>query len=210
MDAMCDRLKGMPDVTVIRRLEPSEKLQSAGVLPSCPQIAVVEAATHLPAMRTLHVHIEPDLPLSGAGPAATPSLGMLPLRDPGLVMPLEKPVQISLCVCGPNGEPLAGAGVFLIGSTWPAQGITACDGTVTVRGGGPRLVPYAGRVPRRCRSRAPELPARTLLKTSAAWANRSSLSRAFACAGEADGSAWAGGMWDGWVPVRGRGAYGCR
>ncbi|MGW0632264.1 S8 family serine peptidase [Streptomyces sp. NPDC002758] len=133
MDAVCDRLKGMPDVTVIRRLQPSEKLQSAGVLPSCPEIAVVEAAeTQLPAMRTLHVHIEPDLPLSGAGPDATLTPGMLLLRDPGLVLALEKPVEISLRVCGPDGEPLAGAGVFLIGATWPSQGITGTDGTVTV------------------------------------------------------------------------------
>ncbi|WP_055495249.1 S8 family serine peptidase [Streptomyces sp. TP-A0356] len=133
MDGVCDRLEGMPDVTVIRRLQPSEKLQSAGVFPSCPEIAVVEAAeTQLPAMRALHVHIEPDLPLSGAGPATTQAPGMLPLHDPGLVLPLEKPVEISLRVCGPDDEPLAGAGVFLIGSTWPGQGITAPDGTVTV------------------------------------------------------------------------------
>ncbi|MEV5012047.1 S8 family serine peptidase [Streptomyces sp. NPDC056159] len=133
MDAVCDRLERMPDVTVIRRLQPSEKLQSAGVLPSCPEIAVVEALeTQLPAMLTLHVHIEPDLPLAGAGPAGPPTPGMLPLRDPGLVMPLEKPVEFSLRVCGPDGEPLAGAGVFLIGANWPSQGITAADGTVTV------------------------------------------------------------------------------
>lgn len=133
MDAVCDRFESLPDVKVIRRPQPSEKLQSAGVLPSCPEIAVVEAAeTQLPSMRSLHVHIEPDLPLSGTGPAATPTAAMLPLRDPGLVMPLEDPVEISLRVCGPDGEPLAGAGVFLIGATWPSQGITAADGTVTV------------------------------------------------------------------------------
>jgi subtilisin family serine protease len=133
MDAVRDRLESMPDVKVIRQLQPSKKLQSAGVLPSCPEIAVVEAAeTQLPVMRTLHVHIERDLPLSGTGPAATPTAGTLPLRDPGLVMPLEKPVEISLRVCGPGGEPLAGAGVFLIGATWPSQGITGADGTVTV------------------------------------------------------------------------------
>jgi subtilisin family serine protease len=133
MDAVCDRLESMPDVTVIRRLEPSEKLQSAGVQPSCPEIAVVEAAEmQLPAMRTLHVHIEPDLPLAGAGPATMLTPGMLPLPDPGLVMPLEEPVEIAVRVCGPDGEPLAGAGVFLIGASWPGQGITAADGTVTI------------------------------------------------------------------------------
>ncbi|UXY32430.1 S8 family serine peptidase [Streptomyces sp. HUAS TT20] len=132
MDAVCDQLESMSDVTVIRRLQPSEKLQSAGVLPSCPEIAVVEAAEmQLPAMRTLHVHIEPDLPLSNAGTAATPPPGML-LPDPGLVMPLEEPVEISLRVCGPDGEPLPGAGVFLIGATWPSQSITAADGTATI------------------------------------------------------------------------------
>lgn len=133
MDAVCDRLESMPDVTVVRRLTPSENLQSAGVLPSCPEIAVVEAAeTQLPAMRTLHVHIEPDLPLSAAAPAAMSTAGMLPLYDPGLVMVLEEPVGIRLRVCGPDGEPLAGAGVFLIGATSPSQGVTAADGTVTM------------------------------------------------------------------------------
>ncbi|MER5604073.1 S8 family serine peptidase [Streptomyces sp. NPDC002265] len=134
MDAVCDRLEGMPDVTVIRRLQPSQKPQATGTRPSCPQIAVVEATeAQLPAMRTLHVHIEPDLPLADtASPAVTPAPGMLPLPDPGLVVPLEKPVEISLRVCGPDGEPLAKAGVFLIGTAWPAQGVTAADGTVTL------------------------------------------------------------------------------
>ncbi|MFE4583451.1 S8 family serine peptidase [Streptomyces chartreusis] len=133
MDAVCERLEHMPDVTVRRRLQPSEKLQAAAVQPSCPEIAVVEAAeTQLPAMRTLHVHIEPDLPLSGTVPAAMPAAGMAALHDPGLVMPLEKPVEIPLRVCGPNGEPLAGAGVFLIGSAWPGQAITDGNGTVTI------------------------------------------------------------------------------
>ncbi|MFF4351550.1 S8 family serine peptidase [Streptomyces sp. NPDC001530] len=133
MDAVCDRLDRMPEVKVTRRLRPSEKLQSAGLPPSCPEIAVVEAAeAQVPAMRSLHVHIEPDLPLSGTGPAATPTAGILPLPDPGLVMSLEEPVEISLRVCGPDGEPLAGAGVFLIGSTWPGQGVTRADGTVTI------------------------------------------------------------------------------
>ncbi|MDU9001828.1 S8 family serine peptidase [Streptomyces mirabilis] len=133
MDAVCDRLESMPDVTVIRRLQPSEKPQSTGTRPSCPQIVVVEAAeAQLPAMRTLYVHIEPDLPLVDTASTVTPAPGMLPLRDPGLVMPLEKRVEISLRICGPDGEPLAGAGVFLIGAAWPAQGVTAADGTVTI------------------------------------------------------------------------------
>ncbi len=132
MDAVCDQLERMPEVRVTRRLRPSEKLQSAGQAPSCPEIAVVEAPEHqLPAMRTLHVHIEPDLPLSASGPVPGPAAG-IPLRDPGLVTPLAQPVEISLRVSGPEGEPLAGAGVFLIGSSWPGQGVTAADGTVTV------------------------------------------------------------------------------
>ncbi|WP_244217537.1 S8 family serine peptidase, partial [Streptomyces carpinensis] len=133
MDAVCDRLEQMPEVTVVRRLTPSEKLQSAGVQPSCPELLVVEAAeAQVPAMRSLHVHIEPDLPLFVTVPAATPAAGLLPLRDPGLVTPLDKPVEVSLRVCGPDGEPLAGAGVFLIGATWPSQGVTGPDGRVTL------------------------------------------------------------------------------
>ncbi|MEU0602397.1 S8 family serine peptidase [Streptomyces sp. NPDC006393] len=139
MDAVCDALERMPEVTVVRRLRTPEKLRSAGVHPSCPEIAVVEVAeAQVPAMRSLPVHIEPDLPLSAtlplssAGPVTAQTPGMLPLRDPGLVMPLDRPVEISLRVCGPDGEPLAGAGVFLIGSAWPCQGVTGADGMVTV------------------------------------------------------------------------------
>ncbi|MET8805536.1 S8 family serine peptidase [Streptomyces sp. NPDC004546] len=133
MDAVCDRLEQMPEVKVIRRLRPSAKAQPSGLHPTCPEIAVVEAAeTRIPAMRSLHVHIEPDLPLAGTGPATVPTAGILPLRDPGLVMQMEQPEAISLRVCGPDGEPLAGAGVFLIGATWPSQGVTGADGTVTI------------------------------------------------------------------------------
>ncbi|MER6073026.1 S8 family serine peptidase [Streptomyces sp. NPDC001817] len=133
MDAVCEQLERMPEVTVIRRLRPSEKLKDAGLYPSCPEVMVVEAAeAQVPAMRSLHVHIEPDLPLTGTGPVSAPMAGMLPLRDPGLVTPLEEPVEIALRVCGPDGEPLAGAGVFLIGATWPAQGITGTDGTAVI------------------------------------------------------------------------------
>lgn len=133
MDEVGDRLGRMPEVKVIRKLQPSDKLRSAGLHPSCPDIVVVEAAeSQVPAMRSLHVHIEPDLPLSGTGPTAAATAGILPLRDPGLVMPMDEPLAISLTVCGPDGEPLAGAGVFLIGATWPGQGITGADGKVTV------------------------------------------------------------------------------
>ncbi|MGW7528884.1 S8 family serine peptidase [Streptomyces sp. NPDC054783] len=133
MDAVCDQLEQMPEVTVVRRLRPSEKLKVAGLYPACPELVVVEAAeAQVPAMRSLHVHIEPDLPLAGTGPVSAPPAGLLPLPDPGLVTPLEQPVEIALRVCGPDGEPLAGAGVFLIGATWPAQGITGTDGTATI------------------------------------------------------------------------------
>ncbi|MGY0058914.1 S8 family serine peptidase [Streptomyces sp. LZ34] len=135
MDAVCERLGRMPEVTVVRRLRPSEKLDSAGPPASCPEIAVVEAAEdQVPSMRSVHVHVEPDLPLTGAGAgaAAGPVAGMMPLADPGLVAPLDAPVEISLRVCGPDEEPLAGAGVFLIGASWPAQGITGVDGTATL------------------------------------------------------------------------------
>ncbi|MFI1073503.1 S8 family serine peptidase [Streptomyces puniciscabiei] len=132
MDAVCDQLERMPEVTVVRRLRPSEKLRSAGLYPSCPELAVVEAAEEqVPAMRSLHVHIEPDLPLTVTGPASV-GTATLPLRDPGLATSLERSTEIALRVCGPDGEPLAGAGVFLIGATWPAQGITGADGTVTL------------------------------------------------------------------------------
>ncbi|MGW7242105.1 S8 family serine peptidase [Streptomyces sp. NPDC054804] len=132
IEEMCDQLERLPEVTVVRRLTLADKLRSAGGQASCPEIVVVEAAeAQVPAMRSLHAHVEPDLPLSAAVPVAMPAAGMLPLRDPGLVMPLEEPVEFSVRVCGPDGEPLAGAGVFLIGATWPSQGVTGPDGRVT-------------------------------------------------------------------------------
>jgi subtilisin family serine protease len=133
MDAVVDQLNGMPEVRVTRRLVPPKKLEEAGIQPSCPEIAVVEAPQDkVPAMRSLHVHVEPDLPLTGIGPAAAPAAVVSPLSDPGLTVPLAEPVEISLRVCGPEDEPLAGAGVFLIGASWPAQGHTGTDGTATV------------------------------------------------------------------------------
>ncbi|MDT0545795.1 MULTISPECIES: S8 family serine peptidase [Streptomyces] len=135
MDAVCERLGRMPEVTVVRRLRPSKKPDPAGPPASCPEIAVVEAAPdQVPSLRSAHVHVEPDLPLTGAGAgaAAGQMAGVMPLADPGLVAPLDTPVEISLRVCGPDDEPLAGAGVFLIGASWPAQGITRADGTVTL------------------------------------------------------------------------------
>ncbi|WP_065963729.1 S8 family serine peptidase [Streptomyces sparsogenes] len=149
MDAVCERLGRMPEVAVIRRLRPSGKLDSAGLPASCPEIAVVEAAEgQVPAMRSVHVHVEPDLPLTGAwagagagtgawagagaGAGPGPAVAMPTPADPGLVAPLETPVEIRLRVCGPDEEPLAGAGVFLIGTSWPVQGITGADGTVAL------------------------------------------------------------------------------
>ncbi|MBA4861231.1 S8 family serine peptidase [Streptomyces sp. PSKA54] len=133
MDAVCERLERMPEVKVVRRLQPSAKLEGSGLRPNCPEIAVVEAAAdQVPAMRSVHIHVEPDLLLGGTGPAPTATAGVLPLSDPGMVVPLEHAVEISLRVCGPDGEPLAGAGVFLIGSSWPVQGITVDDGTATI------------------------------------------------------------------------------
>ncbi|NUS88942.1 MAG: S8 family serine peptidase [Streptomyces sp.] len=135
MDAVCERLGRMPEVAVVRRLRPAKKPDSAGPPACCPEIAVVEAAEdQVPALRSAHVHVEPDLPLTGAGAAAATGrvAGMMPLADPGLIAPLDTPVEISLRICGPDEEPLAGAGVFLIGASWPVQGITRADGTATL------------------------------------------------------------------------------
>ncbi|MFJ7901276.1 S8 family serine peptidase [Streptomyces sp. NPDC096198] len=133
MDALCEQLELLTETDVIRRLRPSERLRASGMPPSCPEIAVVETAgSQLPALRSLPVYIEPDLPLAGAGPVAAPAAGMLPLHDPGLVRALDRPTEITFRVCGPDGEPLVGAGVFLLGAAWPVQGVTGADGTVTL------------------------------------------------------------------------------
>ncbi|MEU0806752.1 S8 family serine peptidase [Streptomyces sp. NPDC005970] len=132
MDTVCERLGRMPEVAVVRRLRPSGKPDQGAPPLCCPEIAVVEAAEEqVPSMRSVHVHVEPDLPLNGAGAGAAsgPVAGLMPLADPGLVAPLDAPVEVTLRVCGPDEEPLAGAGVFLIGASWPVQGITGADGT---------------------------------------------------------------------------------
>ncbi|MGY4967453.1 S8 family serine peptidase [Streptomyces sp. 900105245] len=133
MDTLCERLESLPDVNVIGRLQPSEKLQSMSTQPTCPEIVVVEAAeAQLPAMWALRVHIEPDFLLSETAPAVTPAAGYLPLRDPSLVTPQQEPVEITVRISGPDGEPLPDAAVYLIGASWPAQGITDTAGTVTI------------------------------------------------------------------------------
>lgn len=63
--------------------------------------------------------------------AAPSSIGGISVPDPGLlpIMPLEDAVELTLIIRG-NGAPLAGANAYLMGSIFPAQGVSDANGRV--------------------------------------------------------------------------------
>ena len=66
--------------------------------------------------------------------ATAPVIGGLEIPDPGLlpVMPLEDAVDLTLLIRG-DGAPLAGANAYLMGSIFPAQGVSGADGRVAFK-----------------------------------------------------------------------------
>jgi subtilisin len=114
-------------------------LQAFGVNPAAPaapslvdfpEVAVVEMdpdrASAFAAEPT--VHVEPDLPLRYG--AALP-VG-LTVADPGLV-PFGAEADVTIAVKGPEGEPIVGAEVYLMSSTFPARGVTGNDGKAVLQ-----------------------------------------------------------------------------
>jgi subtilisin family serine protease len=131
MDAVCEQLDRMPDTELIRRLGPSPRLAAAGVAAACPEVALVRTSAERAAtLRSAQVHVEPDLPLTYTGPAATAD--PMVLGDPGMVVPLGTGVSLEFRVTGVDGDPVPGAAVYVMGLAWPAQGTTGRDGRVRV------------------------------------------------------------------------------
>jgi subtilisin family serine protease len=72
--------------------------------------------------------IAEDLPVDLLAP---PANGGIIVADPGLlpIMPLEDAVELTLIIRG-NGAPLEGANAYLMGSIFPAQGVSDANGRV--------------------------------------------------------------------------------
>ncbi|SDT56801.1 S8 family serine peptidase [Actinoplanes derwentensis] len=93
------------------------------VVSTAPTFAVVEMDADRAAMLTVTgaVHVEPDLVLNYACPAA----------DPGVIPPGEV-ARLSFLVTGSDGRPLPGAEVYLMNEVFPLRGVTRADGRVAI------------------------------------------------------------------------------
>jgi subtilisin len=98
--------------------------------PAFPPVAVVEMEADRAELlaATPMVHVEPDLPLTYAAPSPA---GAYCIADPG-VIPLGDETTVSVLVLGGDGKPLEGAEVYLMSETFPARGVTAADGQVSL------------------------------------------------------------------------------
>jgi subtilisin len=125
-------LESDPAVTVsrvIRSYDPA----GAGPFPAAPtgyrfpDVVVVEMEADRAAMlaATSQVHVEPDLPLQYAEPAAAGA----DIVDPGLTARGEES-QVTIVVRGTDGTPLERADVYLMCATLPVHGVTGADGHV--------------------------------------------------------------------------------
>ncbi|MER7820059.1 S8 family serine peptidase [Streptomyces sp. NPDC096153] len=134
--ALFTLLEEDPDVEPVAQLRPSRS-RSLGAIaephPACPPVAVVampeERARALAG--NPQVIVEINQPLSYT---PTPSVGLspVPVIDPMLVVALEEPEQLTLRVVGSDGEAVAGAHVWAIGTGSPVHGVTGTDGRATL------------------------------------------------------------------------------
>ncbi|MER7577883.1 S8 family serine peptidase [Streptomyces sp. NPDC126514] len=125
-----------PDVEPVAQVRPSRSrgLQAiAEPYRACPPVAVVrmpeERARVLAA--NPQVIIEIDQPLSYT-PTPPAGLGPVPVIDPMLAVTLEEPQQLTLRVMGSDGDAVAGAHVWAIGTGGPVHAVTSADGQVTL------------------------------------------------------------------------------
>lgn len=120
-------------IKVLRTLAPPGPLGllSDGLPGAQPTIFVAQASPDV--LRSFSADprliVEPDHELYPVATAAPP--GPV-LRDPGVLVPQDTVLTVTIMVTG-KGAPIAGTNVYVYGSTWPAQGITADNGQVTVQ-----------------------------------------------------------------------------
>ncbi|MFF3150869.1 hypothetical protein ACFVRU_56580, partial [Streptomyces sp. NPDC057927] len=125
-----------PDAEIVAQLRPSRS-QGLGAItephPACPPVAVVampgERARALAA--NPQVVVEADQPLSYT-PIPPVGPGPVQVIDPMLAVTLQEPQPFTLRVMGSDGDGVAGAHVWAIGTGGPVHGVTGRDGRVSL------------------------------------------------------------------------------
>ncbi|PIB04258.1 hypothetical protein B1C81_33780 [Streptomyces sp. HG99] len=134
--ALFKLLEEDPDVEPVAQVQPSRSRGLGAIAephPACPPIAVVKMPQER--ARALagnpQVVVEIDQPLSYT-PTPSVGVGPVPVIDPMLAITLEEPEHLTLRVVGSDGEAVAGAHVWAIGTGGPVHGTTGPDGRVTM------------------------------------------------------------------------------
>ncbi|MGW1888385.1 S8 family serine peptidase [Streptomyces sp. NPDC001970] len=125
-----------PEVEPVAQVRPSRSRGLGAIAephPACPPVAVVTMAEERARALAANpqVVVEIDQPLSYT-PTRPVGLGPVPVMDPMLAVTLEEPEQLSLRVVGGDGDAVAGAHVWAIGTGGPVHGVTGPDGRVTL------------------------------------------------------------------------------
>ncbi|MFF3662836.1 S8 family serine peptidase [Streptomyces olivochromogenes] len=125
-----------PDAELVAQLRPSRSRGLGAITephPACPPVAVVampgERARALAA--NPQVVVEADQPLSYT-PIPPVGPGPVQVIDPMLAVTLQEPQQFILRVMGSDGDGVAGAHVWVIGTGGPVHGVTGRDGRVSL------------------------------------------------------------------------------
>jgi len=128
LNAVRAALERDPEIRIKRTLTPTGLGSLAGGLPAQQAIIVAEMPRDRAEQvsRMPHLVIEPDHPLT-LEEAAVPFA-----RDPGVVAPHAPGPTVTIAVTGKDQEPVEGAGVFVFGSSWPAQAVTDAGGQAQV------------------------------------------------------------------------------
>ncbi|MGW2563642.1 S8 family serine peptidase [Streptomyces sp. NPDC001514] len=134
--ALFKLLEEDPDVAPVAQVQPSRSRGLGAIAephPACPPIAVVRMPQER--ARALagnpQVVVEIDQPLSYT-PIPSVGVGPVPVIDPMLAVTLEEPEHLTLRVVGSDGEAVAGAHVWAVGTGGPVHGTTGPDGRVNL------------------------------------------------------------------------------
>ncbi|WP_327241569.1 S8 family serine peptidase [Streptomyces sp. NBC_01320] len=134
--ALFKLLEEDPDVEPVAQVRPSRSRGLGAIAephPACPPVAVVKMPQER--ARALagnpQVVVEIDQPLSYT-PTPPVGVGPVPVLDPMLAVTLEEPEYLTLRVVGSDGDAVAGAHVWAIGTGGPVHGVTSPDGRVTM------------------------------------------------------------------------------
>jgi hypothetical protein len=105
---------------------------AAGAQPVCPAVNVVA----MPPARAAELAADPALMCEVDAPlvctAANPLSAIVPAADPALAVPLIAPETLVVHVRDREGNPVAGAHVWALGTAFPAHALTDASGTAIV------------------------------------------------------------------------------